>query len=75
MAVCRSCPRAGDKPLTGWPSQVDETISHLSSLVELQPGDLIMMGTPEGVGAVVPGDVVEAAVDGISSLSVRIVAA
>jgi fumarylpyruvate hydrolase len=35
---------------------VAETISYLSGLVELFPGDLIFSGTPEGVGAVVKGD-------------------
>ena len=39
-------------------------IAHLSRLVALAPGDLLFMGTPEGVGAVVRGDVVEAAIDG-----------
>lgn len=35
---------------------VPEVISHLSSLVELRPGDLIMTGTPAGVGALGKGD-------------------
>src|SRR5918999_2143212 len=40
--------------------KVPETIAHLSTLVELRPGDLIMTGTPKGVGRVVPGDRLEA---------------
>jgi 2-keto-4-pentenoate hydratase/2-oxohepta-3-ene-1,7-dioic acid hydratase in catechol pathway len=40
---------------------IAETIEHLSSAWELQPGDLIMTGTPEGVAAVVKGDVLEGA--------------
>ena len=39
-----------------------EVIAHLSSLVQLAPGDIIFTGTPSGVGALNPGDVVEAAV-------------
>jgi fumarylpyruvate hydrolase len=35
---------------------VAETIEHLSAAWELQPGDLIYSGTPEGVAAVVRGD-------------------
>ena len=35
----------------------------------LQPGDLIFTGTPEGVGPIVPGDRVEARIDGLSPLS------
>ena len=39
-------------------------IAHLSRLVALAPGDLIFMGTPEGVGRVAAGDSIEAAIDG-----------
>jgi fumarylpyruvate hydrolase len=39
----------------------------------LQPGDLIFTGTPEGVGAVVPGDLMKGGVDGLGELSVRVV--
>ena len=43
---------------------VPEVIANLSELVELAPGDLIMAGTPEGVAAVVRGDVLEGFVEG-----------
>lgn len=52
---------------------VSETISYLSGLVELQPGDLIYTGTPEGVGPVVAGDRLEGAVEGVGSIAVTIV--
>ncbi len=52
---------------------IAETIEHLSAAWELQPGDLIMTGTPEGVGAVVRGDLLEGTVEGLTPLSVRIV--
>ena len=48
---------------------VSETIAHLSDLVELQPGDLIYTGTPEGVAAVVAGDVMEGHIDGVGDLT------
>ena len=51
---------------------IAETIEHLSAAWELQPGDLIMTGTPEGVAAVVRGDVLEGRIDGLSPLSVKI---
>jgi fumarylpyruvate hydrolase len=51
---------------------VGETLAHLSRLVGLQPGDLVFTGTPEGVGAVAVGDVLEAEVDRLTPLSVRI---
>ena len=51
---------------------VSETISYLSGLVELQPGDLIYTGTPEGVAAVVAGDRLEGAVEGVGTLTITI---
>jgi fumarylpyruvate hydrolase len=51
---------------------VAETISQLSSLVELFPGDLIYTGTPEGVGPVVTGDVLEGRIEGLGSLTITI---
>lgn len=52
---------------------IAETIEQLSAAWALQPGDLIYTGTPEGVSAVVRGDVLHATVDGLDSLTVRIV--
>ena len=46
----------------------DEILVEAGRLWALQPGDLIFTGTPEGVGPLVPGDIVEATVDGLSSL-------
>ncbi|SCW78114.1 fumarylacetoacetate hydrolase family protein [Ancylobacter rudongensis] len=53
--------------------KVPEMISYLSGLFELQPGDVIMSGTPAGVGAIVRGDVMEGGVDGVGSLTVKVV--
>lgn len=50
--------------------KVPETIAYLSTLIELGPGDLIMTGTPQGVGRVEPGDRLEGHIDGIGGLSV-----
>ena len=51
---------------------VAETIEHLSAAWELQPGDLIYTGTPEGVNAVVRGDTLVGGVDGLTPISVSI---
>ena len=51
---------------------IAETIEHLSKAWLLQPGDLIYTGTPEGVGAVVSGDVLEAGIDGLGTLCLRV---
>lgn len=52
---------------------VSEVIANLSSLFTLQPGDLIYTGTPEGVGAVVKGDVIKVGIDGLTDLETKIV--
>jgi fumarylpyruvate hydrolase len=52
---------------------VAEQISKLSEANELFPGDIIYSGTPENVGPVVKGDVIEMHIDGLPNLSVRIV--
>lgn len=49
-----------------------ETIEHLSAAWELQPGDLIYTGTPEGVAAVVSGDTMVGEVRGLGSLTVKV---
>jgi fumarylpyruvate hydrolase len=53
---------------------VAETIADLSRYFRLEPGDLIYTGTPEGVGAVVPGDLMEVGVDGLGTIQARVVA-
>lgn len=50
-----------------------EQISKLSEAFELFPGDIIYSGTPENVGPVVRGDVIEMHIDGLPNLSVKIV--
>ncbi|HZF77713.1 MAG TPA: fumarylacetoacetate hydrolase family protein [Acetobacteraceae bacterium] len=52
---------------------VPEVIANLSGLVRLEPGDLIMTGTPEGVAAVVRGDLLEGVVEGVGEVRTRIV--
>ncbi|ASY65275.1 Fumarylacetoacetate hydrolase family protein (plasmid) [Sinorhizobium sojae CCBAU 05684] len=51
---------------------VPEVISFLSHSVTLAPGDLIMTGTPAGVGALVPGDVCVVSIEGLGEISTRI---
>jgi fumarylpyruvate hydrolase len=54
-----------------WP--VADTIAYLSTLFELKAGDLIYTGTPEGVGAVVKGDLMRGGVDGLGEFAFRVV--
>ena len=51
---------------------IGEVIEHLSAAWELQPGDLIYTGTPEGVGAVVSGNVMVAKVTGLPDLTIKV---
>ncbi len=51
---------------------IREIIEDLSLYYHLQPGDIIYTGTPEGVGAVVPGDTITGRVTGVAELSLTI---
>ncbi|MGN7959562.1 fumarylacetoacetate hydrolase family protein [Brucella sp. 22210] len=62
--------QSGDLNQMIW--KVAETISYLSSLFELQPGDLIFTGTPAGVGPVQCGDRLVGKVDGVGGVSVTV---
>lgn len=50
-----------------------EIVACLSRLFTLAPGDVIMTGTPAGVGPVRRGDVMDAAIEGVGALTVRVV--
>ncbi|WP_426132098.1 fumarylacetoacetate hydrolase family protein [Pseudomonas sp. DWP1b1] len=52
---------------------VPEIISELSRFFELRPGDLIMTGTPEGVGPVLAGDLMHAGIEGVGELHVQVI--
>jgi fumarylpyruvate hydrolase len=51
---------------------VPQIIAHLSRLFELQAGDVILTGTPSGVGPVQPGDVLLGEIDKLSALTIHI---
>ena len=51
---------------------VREIIEDLSLYYHLQPGDLIYTGTPEGVGPVVSGDVLEGSIEGVGAISMTV---
>jgi fumarylpyruvate hydrolase len=70
LAVNGDVRQEGDVNQLIW--NIPETISFLSSLITLCPGDLIMTGTPSGVSAVVKGDHLIGHVDGLTDLDIRI---
>ncbi|MCL5046384.1 MAG: fumarylacetoacetate hydrolase family protein [Actinobacteria bacterium] len=45
-----------------------ELVSHISGIMTLLPGDVILTGTPPGVGPMKPGDEIEVAIEGIGAL-------
>lgn len=51
---------------------VREIIADLSQFYHLQPGDLIYTGTPEGVGAVVPGDQISGHVEAVGGIQLTV---
>ncbi len=55
--------------------KIDEIICHLSKYYHLRPGDLIMTGTPAGVGPVVAGDEITGGIDGLDPIQLSLNAA
>ncbi|MBD3894608.1 fumarylacetoacetate hydrolase family protein [Halomonas sp. ML-15] len=53
--------------------KIPEVIEHLSGVFELAPGDIIMTGTPAGVGAVKKGDTLQGHVDGVGDIHLKVV--
>ena len=62
--------QSGDLADMIWP--VADVIAFLSRSVTLVPGDLIMTGTPAGVGPLVPGDIVTGGIDGLGDIQLTI---
>jgi 2-keto-4-pentenoate hydratase/2-oxohepta-3-ene-1,7-dioic acid hydratase in catechol pathway len=53
--------------------RIDFLVSYLSTIFTLEPGDLIFTGTPEGVGSVRSGDVLEAELETVGTLRVGVI--
>jgi fumarylpyruvate hydrolase len=71
LTVNGSTKQASDVAKLIWSTA--ECIAHLSLYEVLQPGDLIMTGTPEGVGPVVAGDVMRGRIEGLSGVVVTVI--
>jgi 2-keto-4-pentenoate hydratase/2-oxohepta-3-ene-1,7-dioic acid hydratase in catechol pathway len=55
--------------------KVEDVLAHLAARMTLEPGDIVATGTPEGVPRIVPGDVLEAEIERVGRLMVRVRAA
>jgi len=53
--------------------KIPEIIEYVSSIMTLEPGDIIATGTPEGVDRIEHGDVIEAWIEGIGTLKERVI--
>jgi 2-keto-4-pentenoate hydratase/2-oxohepta-3-ene-1,7-dioic acid hydratase in catechol pathway len=73
------CKVNGDVRQAGFTSDmvfgVAELLEYITAFTTLLPGDVVLTGTPSGVGKVEPGDLMEVEVDGIGILANRVVAA
>jgi 2-keto-4-pentenoate hydratase/2-oxohepta-3-ene-1,7-dioic acid hydratase in catechol pathway len=73
------CRVNGDVRQAGFTSDmvfgVAEIFEYITAFTTLLPGDVILTGTPSGVGKVEPGDMMEVEVDGIGTLNNRVVQA
>ena len=70
FAVNGETRQSGDLANMIW--SVEDLLAELSTLYTLAPGDLIFTGTPAGVGALVPGDRCEGAIEGLGTLAIEI---
>ena len=53
-------------------NRVPQIIAHISTIFTLDPGDVILTGTPAGVGQVVAGNVMEAEIEGLGRLKINV---
>ncbi len=70
LSVNGQLKQSGDLSDMIW--SVPEVVANLSAYYHLGPGDLIYTGTPEGVGAVQPGDVLNGRIEGVGEIALTI---
>ncbi|MFO1143294.1 MAG: fumarylacetoacetate hydrolase family protein [Amaricoccus sp.] len=71
LAINGTVRQEGDLAQMIW--KVPEIVAHLSGFFVLAPGDVILSGTPAGVGPVVRGDRLEARIEGLPALEVLVI--
>jgi 2-keto-4-pentenoate hydratase/2-oxohepta-3-ene-1,7-dioic acid hydratase in catechol pathway len=53
-------------------NRIPQIVAHISAIFTLEPGDVILTGTPAGVGQVAAGDVMEAEIGGVARLTIKV---
>jgi 5-oxopent-3-ene-1,2,5-tricarboxylate decarboxylase/2-hydroxyhepta-2,4-diene-1,7-dioate isomerase len=53
--------------------KIPETFEYITQLFTMEPGDIIATGTPAGIGPVVPGNLIEATIEGIGTLTNKVI--
>jgi 2-keto-4-pentenoate hydratase/2-oxohepta-3-ene-1,7-dioic acid hydratase in catechol pathway len=53
--------------------KIPDLMEYISKLFTMEPGDIIATGTPSGIGPVVPGDIIEATIEKIGTLTNKVV--
>ena len=53
--------------------KIPETFKYITQLFTMEPGDIIATGTPAGIGPVVPGDLIEATIEEIGTLTNKVI--
>ncbi len=53
--------------------KVPDLMEYITSLFTMEPGDIIATGTPSGIGPVLPGDLIEASIEKIGTLTNRVI--
>ena len=53
--------------------KIPETFEYITQLFTMEPGDIIATGTPAGIGPVVPGDLIEATIEDIGTLTNKVI--
>jgi 2-keto-4-pentenoate hydratase/2-oxohepta-3-ene-1,7-dioic acid hydratase in catechol pathway len=73
LAVNGARRQSGDTALLAWP--IPRALAEIDGWFGLEPGDLVFTGTPEGVGPIASGDVLDLAMEGVPAASARFVVA
>lgn len=67
-----NCEKRQDGCSSDMINRVPQIIAYISAIFTLEPGDVILTGTPAGVGQVVAGDVMEAEIEGVGRLKISV---